>query len=313
MTKIKILFVRSNKANLPEIEAYIRYFSRNELFQVFDSSNLKNIDYEKYDVIWEFKGFGGYKKRKNQILIHEYASLSTGFLRNIKDLIKAKFNQKPSIRIFLNEIVKERFGFKDKVPSFYRDMGVEEIFFDFRDSIKEYDFVYVGAISRSRSIETMLDKFVQVQPGTMCLIGSYDPEIYSRFAKYSFLTFTGKVPYSKVPEIASKARYGLNYIPNRMPFNIQTSTKLLEYLAMGLKVITTDYEWVNSFEKESGYRFFRFSDSEINREELNKFDFVQGFDVSHFRWERILNNSGIETVILNMYYEIKKDINDDER
>ena len=44
-----------------------------------------------------------------------------------------------------------------------------------------------------------------------------------------------------------RARFGLNLVSNSAPYNQQTSTKLLEYCAVGLPVVTNDYAWVRYF------------------------------------------------------------------
>jgi len=51
-----------------------------------------------------------------------------------------------------------------------------------------------------------------------------------------------------------RARYGLNLVPDRLPYSEQTSTKLLEYCAVGLPVVSTDYRWVRGFAQQHGAR-----------------------------------------------------------
>lgn len=103
-----ILFLRSERVYLPEIHACINYFNKTEGFKAYDSSKLKDFNLNEFDIVWEFKGFGGIKMR-NQVLVHEYASLSTGNFPLIKNILKAKINPKPDLRIFLNESVKAGF------------------------------------------------------------------------------------------------------------------------------------------------------------------------------------------------------------
>ena len=61
---ITILFVRSENAFLPEIDAYVDYFNNTKEFKAYDSSKIKDYKLDDFDVIWEFKGFGGSKKKK---------------------------------------------------------------------------------------------------------------------------------------------------------------------------------------------------------------------------------------------------------
>jgi glycosyltransferase involved in cell wall biosynthesis len=51
------------------------------------------------------------------------------------------------------------------------------------------------------------------------------------------------VPQAEVPDWLLRARAGLNLMPERTPLVQQTSTKVLEYLAVGLPVLSNDYLW----------------------------------------------------------------------
>jgi glycosyltransferase involved in cell wall biosynthesis len=304
----KILFIRTNKAFLPEIDAYIDYFNKTKEFKAFDSSKIKDFKLDEFDVIWEFKGFGGVKKNQNQnqILVHEYASLSTGKFPILKNFIKSKFNPKPDLRVFLNKNVKDGFCFNDGINFCYRDMGIDERFILQGDIKKEYDFVYVGSIGKAREMDKFLKLFVEKDNGTLCLVGNVEDEIYHEFKKYRNLIFTGKVPYSEVPQIASKAEYGINFIPDKYPFNVQTSTKLLEYLALGLKIITTDYYWVRQFEKDNNCSFYKIpTNHKFNQNEIENFEFRCNINLEKYYWDEVIKNSGIYSELIRIYEKRK--------
>lgn len=298
----KILFLRSERAFLPEIDAYIQYFNKTRDFKAYDSSNIKGeFQLKDFDIIWEFKGFGGVRT-KEHLIIHEYASLSTGFSAKIKDLLKSKLNPKPDIRVFLNENVKNGFSFNDNIEYCYRDMGIDSSFLkegNGNNKKKEYDFVYVGSITKEREIDKLLFKFNEKHIGKLCLVGNVDDEIYNQYKNNKDIIFTGKVPYSEIPNIASKAEFGLNYIPDKYPFNIQTSTKLLEYLALGLKIISTDYKWIREFEKKHGCSFYKldYKNFIFDREQINKFNYKSNFNTNDFLWDNIIDKSGIKDLI----------------
>jgi len=300
---IKILFIRSANAFLPEIDAYIDYFNNFEKFTAFDSSKIKDYKLEDFDVIWEFKGLGGLKQNKNQILIHEYASLSTGKHARFKNFIKSKFNPKPDLRIFLNENVKAGFKFNDSVGSCYRDMGVDEQFISQVEVEKEYDFIYVGSICKGREMDKFLKAFIEKDNGTLCLVGNVEDEIYSEYKDHKNLIFTGKVPYSEVPKIAAKAEYGINFIPDKYPFNIQTSTKLLEYLALGLKVVTTDYKWIRQFEDMHNCSFYKldYNNLSFDKNRIENHEFFSGFRAEEYLWDRVIEESGIKNILIEMF------------
>ena len=291
---MKILFVRTGKAFLPEIDAYVKYFNKLEGFEAYDSQLLdENYSIDDFDVIWEFKGFGGVRD-VNKVIVHDYASLSTGSFPKVKNNLKKWLNPKPNLRVFLNQAVRQGFNFNDDIEFCYRDMGIDERFLSVKSEEKEYDFVYVGSICKGRGMDRFLAEFTRKPQGKLCLIGNVEDDIYNEYKHNKDLVFTGSVPYGEVPIIASKAVYGINYIPDKYPFNIQTSTKLLEYLALGLKVITTDYQWVRDFEKLHGCSFYKM---DLRRDgfdwnAINNHDYRSEFVAEEHLWETILERSG---------------------
>ena len=146
-----------------------------------------------------------------------------------------------------------------------------------------------------------MDRFRGIYKGAQgkCLIGNVEDDIYNEYKHNKDLVFTGSVPYGEVPIIASKAVYGINYIPDKYPFNIQTSTKLLEYLALGLKVITTDYQWVRDFEKLHGCSFYKLNLKQdgFNRDYIKSYDYKSNFAVENHLWDAVLENSGLKEKI----------------
>lgn len=298
---MKILFVRSEKAFLPEIEAYINYFNKRIGWEAHDSSKLNpDYDIDEFDVIWEFKGFNGIKTT-DKVLVHEYASSSTGIFPKFKNFLKVNNTYKPDIRIFLNERVQNEFKFTDTIDCSFRDMGIDEIFLKKYDAEKEFDSVYVGSVGKDRGMDKFLESFTSKPNGTICLIGNVDNDIYRQYKDNNNIMFTGKVPYKQVPEIASKAVYGINFIPDKYPFNLQTSTKLLEYLSLNLKVVTTDYEWVKTFEKQHRSSFYKLNyrniDFDLNK--IEKFSFESNFNPKEFLWEKVIEQSQIEKKLIN--------------
>lgn len=299
---IKIIFLRNTSAFLPEIDAYVKYFNSTSDFIAYDSSKLTEFKIEDFDVIWEFKGLGG-AKVKDRILIHEYASLSTGKFPKVKNYIKARMNPKPNLRIFLNSNVRDGFSFNDNIDFCYRDMGIDEIFLQKKEVSKEYHFVYVGEICKERELDKFLNVFTAKNNGKLCLVGSVDDEIYKDYKHNDNLIFTGKVSYSEVPQIAAKAKYGINFIPNKYPFNIQTSTKLLEYLALGLKVVTIDYEWIRQFEKIHNCSFYKldYNNLRFDIDSLEKHEFITHFKPEDYLWKSMIDKAGIAKKLVEKY------------
>lgn len=292
----KILLLSSGKAYLPEIEAYKKYLS-NDDYQFVDSRELDAIDFKEFDLIWKFMGTD-FHKTINVPIIHEYASLSTGNFAKAKNRIKRVFNIRPELRIFLNENVKKEFNFNDNVPYVYRDMGVDDCFFIKNDN-KNYDFVYVGEMSVERGITNILEKFAKdLNTQSLLMIGEPEKLLYEKYKKFRNIIFTGRVNYKEVPQIASQAEYAINYIPDKYPYNLQTSTKLLEYVAMNLKIVTTNYKWVNEFEKEKGMKFYIVSDGlkELRIKNLLNYRFKNN-NISDLNWKNIIKKSEIKIIL----------------
>ncbi len=304
MMTTSILFVRSNQAYLPEIEAYVTYFNNLPDYRAVDSQTLSDetINYADYDVIWEFKGFGGVKRQDlqpHQMLIHEYLSLSTGRMPKIKDRLKKRLNPKPDLRIFLNTYIQEQMNFTDGVPYHFRDMGVSEGFLNQPLAEERSGYVYVGVVSDERQITTLLDYFKDYPNEELYLIGDADEAIQTRYSDYHNLHFLGRQPYQEIPGILAQYQYGINFIPDEFPFNKQTSTKLLEYTALGLDILSTDYEWVRDYEAQMGGSFYYFDDQNpiIDFDAVRQYPFEEIDDPSSLAWDKIIRESGIVEAI----------------
>lgn len=293
---MKILFKRSDNAILPDIDAYIKYLNQDPMFDCYDSADLaEDYSLDDFDVIWEFKGLGGIQS-DNHIVVHEYASLSTGRFAKLKNLIKSIRNPKPDLRIFLNEDVRKGFLFKDDIPETYRDMGLDQQFLNVSKTEKEFDFIYIGSISKEREIDKFLHSFSKAKKGKLHLVGTVeDDEIYTTYKNHPDITFVGRVPYKEIPEIASKAVYGINYIPDKYPYTLQTSTKMLEYSALDLKIITTDYKWARNFESKHNSKFYFLNDqATFDLEGIEDFPFKNNFNAHDYTWDKIFEKADIK-------------------
>lgn len=295
---MKITFLHGSKSYLPELVAYQDYFL-SKGFQVTDS-NKNEFDLNT-DIVWRFMGVG--RTYKSKFNIHEHGSLSTGRVPKIKDFIKHFLLGKPDARIFLNKYVKDRLAFSDGVPHTMRDMGVHKSFFGDSDALsKDHDFIYVGSITRSRQIEKICHIFrYRMKDRTLSLIGTPDDEIYKSYKNVENIRFLGRVDYLDIGEICRSARYGLNYTPMSYPFSHQTSTKLLEYCASKLKVVSTGGFWVEQFMRERAGRFY-ILDPQLNNfdtDRIDSFDFLTP-DVSDLEWNVLLNRIGLAEWLQNL-------------
>lgn len=297
----KILFIHEGKASLPEILAYKEFFLSYGDYYAEDLVLKENLDekllkyIDSFDVIWKFMGMDRNLKISNsQVLVHEYASLSTKPFPALKNFLKTKFNQKPDLRVFLNEAVRENLQFNDSVPYCYRDMGISSEFYP-QNVEKKYNFVYLGDISKKRKINKLLEYFSKHQNLSLLLIGPYSEQLFLKYNSCPNIHFKGKVDNKDVPTFCSQAKYAINFIPNSYPYNIQTSTKLLEYLSLGLKIITTHGEWVELFEKNNSCKFYYINENQIEiPDNLDSFDLKSDIDNKKLRWNNIISKSNLK-------------------
>lgn len=274
-------------AYTPEAYAYKRHLEANGV-----SVQLENeIDIDpNNDVNIYFMGvlpfWHKYKGRAKEI--HEYQSLSVNPHSHIKDFLKKHLNRKPHGRIFLNDIVKTGLNFKDDTPYIYRDMGVDKELFQTPSTNPEFDIVYCGSLSGRPGLINELSKLSNLG-FKLLIIGSVTQEISDTFEHQKNVHLTGRVDRSEIPDLYKQCRSGLNFTPDVYPFNVQTSTKTLEYIASGLNVISNKYKWVEDFSQTEGYDFLYLDD-------INKYNIFQmpNYDlerIKKYSWDNILNEA----------------------
>ena len=294
MSMPKIALIHPGNAYLPELEAYRDYFS-NAGFDVEILRHPSTKDLQNFAVEWHLLGVDRSPNVPGRLKIHEYISLSIPPFAKWKNRLKRWVNVPPDLRIFHNEAVRSGFGFQDETLALYRGAGVGAHFFENFPIEKKYDFVYHGAMNKSRRMHFLLEKFARrFTQYTLLLIGEAPEKLRRRFQNHKSIHFAGRVPYREMPKYLAQAHFGLNYIPDVYPYNLQPSLKLLEYCALGLPVVTTDYAWLRTFEESRGGRFFKIRPdwSNFQPDLMENFDFKTP-NVADLQWEDVIARSGI--------------------
>jgi glycosyltransferase involved in cell wall biosynthesis len=303
-----IALVHNNKAFLPELEAYRRFFARfNITCEIVNKDDLGLIHRH---VEWRFMGKDLNKPKEGIIKIHEYCSTSVPPWRFWKNLGKSFFNAQPDFRLFLNEYVKKEFGFHDRVPFGFREMGLADEWLHpvRQNSDKEYDFVYTGSLSTFREPELLFNCFSSgtMKKHTLLVIGKDYHELKEIYQKTRNIHFTGPVSHHEIPALLEKARYGVNFIVDKEPINRQTSTKLLEYAACRLPVVSTEYPWVKEFQQQYGGNYFYLQPDLSNFTWENVTNFNYSFpDLTDWTWENQIRKSGVLTFLESKFPDIK--------
>lgn len=277
----------------PEAYAYSKFLSDRGFKVQLEHEYKLDLD---NDVNIYFMGFSPFWKvhRGKALEVHEYASLSTGSFPLAKNAIKKKLSKKPSGRIFLNETVNKGFGFQDDVPYIFRDMGVDEALFQEPNAKPEFDIVYAGSINGRVGLIEIIFMLVK-KNFKLLIIGDVSKDILIQFQQYPNIKFTGRVKREEIPSLFQNCKAGLNYTPDFYPFNIQTSTKTLEYLASGLRLISNRYNWIEKFSLQYNISPLWLDDIEEGMElqPISKAIFLKEV----FSWSAILKNSNFDKFI----------------
>ncbi|MBH0036786.1 glycosyltransferase family 4 protein [Pseudoalteromonas sp. NZS71_1] len=300
--RVKIYFVTDNKSYLPEIIAYTDYLNSLCIAYQVVNSDFNFSELKEPYIKWVIMGINR-GKDKNCYLIHEYLSLSTGRFAFLKNWIKILLSTKPDYQIFLNRYIKNVF-YRKKTDYSLRDMGISTSFYPYKVK-KEFDFVYCGSMGRNRNIRKMFELFERgiLKDFTLLVIGDVPEEIKINFVGEN-INYLGRVDYKDVPKALCRAKCAINYIPDIYPFNLQTSTKLIEYLACHIPVISTKYSWVEEFSEKNNYPI-KYIDSFLSSKEFESFiNENHAFpDMSKYLWVNIIEQSQVITSVLNGFKE----------
>lgn len=283
---MKVGITLKHNAYTPEAYAYQKYLIQHgcdvQLDFDLDNDNDINIYFMGFRPFWK-------KKIGRAVEIHEYQSLSTPPYPQVKNYLKKAINSKPVGRIFLNSNVQNTFSFNDGIPYILRDMGIDEILFQQPKENPEFDILYSGSVAGRVGLVEILVRLAKKYK--IIVVGNVEGQEKNCLLDAN-ITLTGKVKRNELPEIYANARYGLNYTPNLYPFNIQTSTKTLEYLASGLGVISNRYSWVEGFCRDLNY-------SPIWLDDLENVNLIHSDlpDMISYSWDNLLKNISFESFI----------------
>ena len=108
----------------------------------------------------------------------------------------------------------------------------------------------------------------------------------------------GPQPLEIVYEIYSTARLGLNIVPDVYPYSFQDSTKVIEYCASGLGIVTTKYQWVDEFAQARGGNFLDVS-RVLERGDVENFPFKTP-QVHDLEWSIVMERTNLANHVAAM-------------
>jgi hypothetical protein len=127
----------------------------------------------------------------------------------------------------------------------------------------------------------------------------------SIYAGATNITFKGPIPYNDIYAHLQEARFGINYMPDVAPYNVQTSAKFIDYAACQMPIVTSDYAWVRHFQNNYGGSFFYLQPDLKNFtwENVNGFSYAPP-DLSSWTYEKQLINSGVLGFLASKFYPL---------
>jgi len=299
-----IAFIHPHKAFLPEIPAYTAFFNRYSIQTIIRSP--EQTPPLQADVEWYFMGRAG-KNQGRAVVIHEYPSASTPPLGALKNSIKRLLTPKPAFRLFQNEYVAGSFRFSDGIPTGIRPHGFTPVPTADLNTPKPYDFIYIGTVGKARQLDRLFASFISgpLRDHTLLILSQDYQALQKQLGYPPNIHFKGPVPPAEVPGYIRQASYGINFIPDKAPYNRQPSGKLLDYCACALPVITTDYPWIRDFQRQAGgaYYYLQPDLSNFSWEKITQFEYHSP-NLTGWTWEEQIRQSGVLEFLQSRFPEL---------
>jgi glycosyltransferase involved in cell wall biosynthesis len=175
-------------------------------------------------------------------------------------------------------------------------MGIDPTAIAQANSVKEFDFIYTGSTAPNRDIDRLLNIFIRdewKEKRLMMLSQDYD-HLAKKYSAHENILFEGPVAHDHVAGYILRSRFGINFIPDREPFNRQTSTKFLEYASLQTPIISSRYAWVETFQETYGGNYFYLNEdaSNFTWDGVNRYEYSFP-DLSEWSWDKQIRKSGV--------------------
>jgi glycosyltransferase involved in cell wall biosynthesis len=304
-----IFILHPGRANYPEIAAYQAYFSRRG-FLVSSGSEADYatlpVEQKQRTILWCIMGF--YPRRHlARCIIHDYRSLSVGKHVVFKDALKRYCQPRPHIQIFQTPEMAQVAGMRVDERTRILPMGVPDWIFSVTSTSAPHvggTYCYIGEITRERQIDVLLGDFVRFRRPheTLVLVGEVETAISECFGSAPGVVFTGRVPQSSALSIVKQCDFAVSTVPYTRPYHVQAPTKLLEYAALGMRIVGNDSPSNLLAARAHGIRFHmtgRRIFQSLDREALALLPSNDPSTLDDLRWDAVIRRSGIEQLISN--------------
>ena len=179
-------------------------------------------------------------------------------------------------------------------------------------------YCYVGEITRERGFMSFIADYLSARRSseTLVLVGTAEKEIFDRYGDSQGLIFTGRLPQRDALAVVRNCEYAISTIPYCRPYNVQTPTKLLEYAALGQRIICNDSPSNLMAIRELGIQcmvtgprlFSGIGDLRNKAVPANNPSIL-----THLRWGHVIAASGVERYLTSLPLDFQMSSEDDDR
>jgi glycosyltransferase involved in cell wall biosynthesis len=297
-----MIFVHEGKAAYPDVRACMAYFGpRFDVREARPEEALAMPDLGQA-ICWHMMGV--YRKRLPCALtVHDYRSLSVGRGRKLKDLVKRIVNADPDIRLFQNDAIRRAMHFPVDQRTRFLPMGVPTSFIAEREreEPQSSDFIYIGSLLPERRCERMLDSFLRRFGNTkrFDIYGPRNEELEARYSSHDNIIFHGLIDQGELPRVLKSARVGVSFFPDHYPHLLQTPTKLMEYGALGMRVLANEHPQSRITARDYGLHCRWGSIDDLFADVPDELDWESNaaIDPSSMAWPAVIRASGVEELI----------------
>jgi hypothetical protein len=134
---------------------------------------------------------------------------------------------------------------------------------------------------------------------SLWLFGSADDRLQAAFKGHANIVFAGMLSQDEL--FARLPRFGacVCYFPNHHPHVLQTPTKLLEYAALGLRIIANEHPQSRSSERQYGIACLWGPADDMFADAPDMIDWADNatLDPSPMLWPKVIEQSGVDAAI----------------
>jgi hypothetical protein len=147
----------------------------------------------------------------------------------------------------------------------------------------------------------MLDSFIKRfgAAKTFHLYGPRNPSLEARYKSHANIRFLGMVLQTELLSVLQAARVGVAYFPNHFPHVLQAPTKLMEYAAVGMRILANEQPQNRATAEAFGIACNWGPAADMFRDTPNALDWPdnQELDATPMRWSSVIGASGLPEVI----------------